>query len=88
MSMTRREFLEDTGFEIEPLLGQRLEGLVQQLDEELVGKGYFFPPERAEATRNTIRTILTKPGWSSREVKAVRGVIRALVGPPRDRGKP
>ena len=62
-----------------------LEGLVQQLDEELVAKGYFFPPERAEATRNTIRTILTKPRWTSPEVKAMRGIIRALIRPPRIR---
>ena len=40
--------------------------------------GYFFPPERVQATKTTLRTILTKPGWSSREIQALRGVIRAL----------
>jgi tRNA/rRNA methyltransferase len=64
-----------------------LEGLIAQLDQELVAKGYFHPPSRTQATRNTIRTIFTKTGWSSREVKAVRGIIRALVNPPRIRGK-
>ncbi|HJU77722.1 MAG TPA: RNA methyltransferase [Sphingomicrobium sp.] len=63
-----------------------LEGLIAQLEDELEAKGYFHPPSRAQATRNTLRTIFTKTGWSSREVKAVRGVIRALVGPPRSRG--
>ena len=62
-----------------------LEGLIGQLDHELVAKGYFHPPERAGATRNTLRTIFTKPAWSSREVKAVRGVIRALSSPRRPR---
>ena len=62
-----------------------IEGLIGQLDEELVAKGYFHPRSRTQATRNTIRTIFTKTGWSSREVKAVRGIIRALVGPPRNR---
>ena len=62
-----------------------LEGLIRQLDEELVAKGYFHPPSRTQATRNTIRTIFTKTGWSSREVKAVRGIIRALVSKPRIR---
>jgi tRNA/rRNA methyltransferase len=38
-----------------------------------------------QATKNTLRTIFTKTGWSSREVKAVRGVLRALVGPTRRR---
>jgi tRNA/rRNA methyltransferase len=62
-----------------------LEGLIGQLDAELNAKGYFHPPSRTQATRNTIRTIFTKAGWSSREVKAVRGMIRALVGPARRR---
>jgi tRNA/rRNA methyltransferase len=62
-----------------------LEGLIAQLDEELVAKGYFHPPSRTQATRNTLRTIFTKAGWSSREVKAVRGIIRVLVSPPRRR---
>jgi tRNA/rRNA methyltransferase len=62
-----------------------LDGLIAQLDEELVAKGYFHPPSRTQATRNTIRTIFTKAGWSSREVKAVRGILRALTSPPRNR---
>ena len=62
-----------------------LEGMIAHLDEELEAKGYFHPPSRAQATRNTIRTIFTKTGWSSREVKAIRGIIRALVGPSRIR---
>jgi tRNA/rRNA methyltransferase len=57
-----------------------LEGLIAQANEELVAAGYFHPPERMQVTRNTLRTIFTKAGWSSREVKAVRGVIRALTG--------
>jgi tRNA/rRNA methyltransferase len=63
-----------------------VEGLIGQLDEALVEKGYFHPPSRTQATRNTIRTIFTKTAWSSREVKAVRGIFRALIGPPRRRG--
>ena len=72
--------------ELEPPSPQgELEGLIRHLDDELVAKGYFHPPSRTQATRNTIRTIFTKTGWSSREVKAVRGIIRALVDPPRRR---
>ena len=62
-----------------------LEGLIAQLNGELEAKGYFHPPSRTEATKNTLRTIFTKTGWSSREVKAIRGVIRALVNPARTR---
>jgi tRNA/rRNA methyltransferase len=62
-----------------------VEGLIGQMNEELDRKGYFHPPSRTQATKNTLRTIFTKTGWSSREVKAVRGIIRALVEPARRR---
>lgn len=55
-----------------------LEGLILQLDGALQAADYFFPPERVQATKTTLRTILTKPQWSSREIQALRGVIRAL----------
>jgi tRNA/rRNA methyltransferase len=84
----RSALTQPTVKELEPAAPHgELEGLIVQLDEELVAKGYFHPPSRIEATRNTLRTIFTKSGWSSREVKAMRGVIRALVGPARDRSK-
>ena len=62
-----------------------VEGMIQQIDAALVETGYFHPPERTQATRNTLRTIFTKARWSSREVKAVRGIIRALVSARRHR---
>ena len=55
-----------------------LEGLIGQLDAALEKADYFFPPERIDATKMTLRTILTKPQWSSREIQALRGVIRSL----------
>ncbi|HEX8481504.1 MAG TPA: RNA methyltransferase [Allosphingosinicella sp.] len=61
----------------------QLEGLIGQLDEALVNADYFYPPDRAPVTRHTIRTILTKAGWSAREVQALRGIVRALVKPRR-----
>jgi len=84
----RSELAQPTVKEVEePAPHGELEGLIGQLDEELVTKGYFHPPSRTQATRNTIRTIFTKTGWSSREVKAVRGIIRALTGPARSRNR-
>lgn len=56
-----------------------LESLITRFDRELDKAGYFFPPERAEATRTTIRTILTKAKWSSREIGAMHGMVRALT---------
>ena len=57
-----------------------LEGLIEHANAELDAAGYFHPPERMQVTKNTLRTIFSKAGWSSREIKAVRGVIRALTG--------
>lgn len=80
----RGDLAQPTAKELEaPAPHGELDGLISQLDEQLVAKGYFHPPSRTQATRNTIRTIFTKTGWSSREVKAVRGIIRALVGAAR-----
>jgi tRNA/rRNA methyltransferase len=82
----RSDLAQPTVKELEPAAPHgELEGLISQLNEELETKGYFHPPSRTQATKNTLRTIFTKTGWSSREVKAVRGVIRALVGPARSR---
>jgi tRNA/rRNA methyltransferase len=82
----RSELAQPPAKELEPPAPHgELDGLIRQLDEALVDQGYFHPPSRTQATRNTIRTIFTKTGWSSREVKAVRGIIRALVDPPRRR---
>ena len=68
-----------------PASHAELEGMIAQLDKALQAAGYFHPPERTQATRNTLRTILTKPGWSSREIQALRGVIRALAENPHRR---
>jgi tRNA/rRNA methyltransferase len=60
---------------------EQLEGLIGQVDEALDKAGYYFPPDRVPATRKTMRTILTKAGWSNREIQALRGMFRALVNP-------
>ena len=81
----RTDLAQPTAKELEPPAPHgEVQGLIRQLNEELEDKGYFHPPSRTQATKNTLRTIFTKTGWSSREVKAVRGVVRALVGPARN----
>jgi len=82
----RAELAQPPAKELEPVAPHgEIDGLIKHLDDELERKGYFHPPSRTQATKNTIRTIFTKTGWSSREVKAVRGIIRALVEPARRR---
>jgi tRNA/rRNA methyltransferase len=70
---------QPTAKDIEPPATRAdLEGLIGQLDGALDEAGYFFPPDRVDVTKTTLRTILTKPLWSTREIQALRGVIRAL----------
>jgi tRNA/rRNA methyltransferase len=83
------EWAKSSGLEIpaeaeppEPRATQeQLEGLIGQLDGALDASGYYFPRDRTPTTRNTMRTILSKAGWSNREIQALRGMIRALVNP-------
>ena len=82
----RSQLAQPTVKELEPPAPHgELEGLIGQVNDELEKKNYFHPPSRTQATKNTLRTIFTKTGWSSREVKAVRGIIRALATPTRTR---
>lgn len=72
--------------DLEPPAPQgELEGMIGQLDAMLDESGYYFPPDRMPTTRRTLRTLLTKPGWSSQEVRTFRGVLSALEGRKRHR---
>jgi len=64
-----------------PAPQEDIEGLIAHLDADLLAAGYFHPPERITVTRHMIRTVISKARWSSREVKAVRGMVRTLVKP-------
>ncbi|MCW2366799.1 tRNA/rRNA methyltransferase [Sphingobium sp. B7D2B] len=64
-----------------PAPQEELEGMIAQLDGMLEQAGYFYPPDRAPATRRTLRGVLTKPGWNSLEVRTLRGVLSALANP-------
>ena len=60
-----------------------LEGLIAHFTSLLEPRGYFEPAIREETTRNTFRTMLTKPGWNHLEVRTLRGVLSALERDPR-----
>jgi len=66
-----------------PAPQEQLEGLIAHLDAMLEPKGYFLPESRAEATRRTLRGVLTKPGWNHLEIRTLRGVLSALQRTPR-----
>ena len=59
-----------------------LEGLIAQLNAMLEPRGYYFPNSRADATRLTLRSLLTKPGWNHLEVRTLRGVLSTLQRKP------
>ena len=66
-----------------PAPQEELDGMIAQLDAMLVAAHFFYPPDRTAVTRRTLRTLLTKPGWSSPEVRTLRGVLSALAGAKR-----
>ena len=68
-----------------PAPQEELEGMIGHFEALLEPRDYFFPEARATATRRTLRTILTKPGWNHLEVRTMRGVLMSLT---RDPGKP
>jgi len=79
--------VQPTQEELDPPAPQEeLDGMIGQLDTLLEATGYYFPPDRVPATRRTLRTLLTKPGWNSQELRTLRGVLSALEGKKRPRG--
>jgi len=62
---------------------QELDGMIEHLEKLLEPRGYFLPPSRKAATRQTLRGVLTKPGWNHLEVRTLRGVLSTLERQPR-----
>lgn len=65
-----------------PAPQEEFEGMFEQLCDMLEPRGYFEPAARADATRRTLRTMMTKPGWNHLEVRTFRGVLSALRRKP------
>lgn len=61
-----------------PAPHSELEELIGHFVRDLDKSGYFFPPERRGATLRTLRTMLTKTGWSHNDIRMMHGVIVAL----------
>ena len=68
--------------ELDPPAPQgELDAMIAQLEAMLDASGYFYPPDRTPATKRTLRTLLTKPGWNAQEVRTLRGVLSSLERP-------
>ncbi|MEY4160264.1 MAG: hypothetical protein RLZZ136_885 [Pseudomonadota bacterium] len=66
-----------------PAPQDELEAMIAHFEALLQPAGYFLPEGRAPATKQTLRTVLTKPGWNHLEVRTLRGVLSALGRGPR-----
>jgi tRNA/rRNA methyltransferase len=62
-----------------PAPQEELDGMIAQMFDLLETRNYFFPPDRATATRQTLRNLLTKPAWNSLEIRTLRGVLSAMT---------
>ena len=67
-----------------PAPQEELDGLIGHFEALLEPRNYFWPEARAEASRRTLRSVLTRPGWNSLEVRTLRGVLSTLDKPSRD----
>lgn len=70
-----------------PAPQEELEGLIAHFEALLEPRGYFMPEARADATRRTLRGVLTKPGWNHLEIRTLRGVLSSLARSVRDRSE-
>lgn len=66
-----------------PAPQDELEGMLGQLEAMLEAVDYYFPPARAPVTRRMVRSLMTKPGWNSGEVRTFRGILTELAKGPR-----
>ncbi|MEE9434223.1 MAG: RNA methyltransferase [Sphingorhabdus sp.] len=62
-----------------PAPQQELDEMIAQLFELLGPTRFFYPEDRSPTTRRTLRNLLTRPGWSSQEVRTIRGVWSAFA---------
>ena len=66
-----------------PAPQEELDGLIAHLEGMLEPRGYFLPETRRDATRRTLRGVLTKPCWNHLEIRTLRGVLSSLERKPR-----
>jgi tRNA/rRNA methyltransferase len=64
---------------IDPAASQaELDGMIGHFERLLEAADFYFPEHRSTVTRHNVRTLLTKPSWSTREIRMLRGMLTAL----------
>lgn len=71
--------------ELLPAPHAEVAGMLAHLNASLEAAGHFHVPDKAPATKRTLAHMLTRPGFTSEEVRTLRGVIRALTEARRPR---
>jgi tRNA/rRNA methyltransferase len=56
-----------------------VEGLFRQIDAELETAGYYHVLAHIDSSKRTVRNLVTRPGYSDKEVRTWRGIVHALA---------
>lgn len=72
----------------QPAKKEELAGFLEQLESELDAAGFFRPKQRRAMSVLTIRTMFQRMNATAHEVRALRGIVKALARArmPRDGG--
>lgn len=62
----------------EPAPKAALQGFFDQLEEALSVRGYFRPAAKKPKMVDNLRAVLTRPGYSLKEINLLRGVVSSL----------
>jgi len=58
-------------------------GFFEHLESELDAHNFLYPPEKRPAMVRNIRNLFQRAGLTLQEVRTLRGIVSALVRPPR-----
>jgi tRNA/rRNA methyltransferase len=67
-----------SGPEMLPAPKEELHGLFAHLEEALDTRGYFRPPSKKPKMADRLRSVLSRPAFSSGEIKVLRGIVASL----------
>lgn len=67
-----------SGPEMVPAPKADLHGLFGHLETALESRGYFRPLSKKPKMADKLRAVLTRPGFSSGEIKVLRGIVASL----------
>ncbi len=67
-----------SGPQMLPAPKDELHGLFAHLEAALDTRGYFRPPSKKPKMADKLRAVLTRPAFSSGEIKVLRGIVASL----------